>query len=90
MNENPATPTALGSLLDSVSRCFDLATARALSELHQDETVRDRMAELGSKASEGGLTPEEEREYEALIEVGDVIATLQLKARHQLAAAGTP
>jgi hypothetical protein len=42
------------------------------------------MEQLGAKAGEGMLLPEEEREYDALIEISDVIATLQLKARHQL------
>ena len=45
------------------------------------------MEELGAKASDGQLSDEEAREYEALIEVGDVVATLQLKARQQLATA---
>ena len=86
MNGNDADPSALDSLLESVSRCFDRETARALTELRPDERARQRMEELGGKASEGELSPEEAREYDALIEVGDVVATLQLKARQQLAA----
>jgi hypothetical protein len=58
-------------------------TARAVTKLRQDELVRQRMADLGAKASAGQLSPEEEREYDALIEVSDVIATLQLKARQR-------
>ena len=79
-----AAPRALDSLLESLSRCFDVQTARALVELPQDERARERMEELGAKASEGRLSPEEAREYESLVEVSDVIATLQLKARRQL------
>ena len=45
------------------------------------------MEELGAKANARSLSPEEEREYDALIEVSDVIATLQLKARQQVAGA---
>lgn len=71
-------------LLESLSRCFDLNTAKAVTALRQDELVAQRMEELGAKADEGLLSPEEEREYDALIEVSDVIATLQLKARQQL------
>jgi hypothetical protein len=82
-------PAALDRLLESLSRCFDLNTARAVTELRQDEGVRQRMEELGAKASDGALLPEEQGEYETLIEVSDVIATLQLKARHQLAGAQT-
>ncbi len=74
-------------LLESLSRCFDVNTAKAVIELRQDELVRRRMEELGVKSDEGLLSPEEENEYDALIEVSDVIATLQLKARQQLAGA---
>jgi hypothetical protein len=85
MNANVGAPQALDRLLESLSRCFDLNTARAVTELRQDEVVRRRMEELGSIASDGRLSVDEEREYDALIEVSDVIATLQLKARQQLA-----
>ena len=87
MNTSRAATSALDRLLESLSRCFDLNTARALTELRQDEVARQRMEELGAKASAGQLSPEEEREYDALIEVSDVIATLQLKARQQLTGA---
>ena len=87
MNADTTAPSALDSLLESVSRCFDLETARALTELRPDENARQRMEELGGKASERGLSPEEAREYDALIEVSDVIVALQLKARQQVAAA---
>ncbi|MSU58785.1 MAG: hypothetical protein EXS35_11550 [Pedosphaera sp.] len=87
MNASHSSPSALDRLLESLSRCFDLNTARALTELRQDELARQRMEELGAKAGAGRLSPEEEREYDALIEVSDVIATLQLKARQQVAGA---
>ena len=79
--------TTLDRLIESLSRCFDLDTARAVTELRHDELVWRRMEELGAKASDGRLSPEEDGEYEALIEVSDVIATLQLKAREKLAKA---
>lgn len=87
MNGSKMASSALDRLLDSLSRCFDLNTARAVTELRHDELARRRMEELGAKASAGRLSPEEEREYDALIEVSDVIATLQLKARQQIAGA---
>lgn len=83
--KNPDTGSEMvDRLLESFSRCFDLNTAKAVTELRLDELVRQRMHELGAKADGGILSPEEEREYDALIEVSDVIATLQLKARQQL------
>ncbi len=87
MSDSKIAPSALDRLLESLSRCFDLDTARAVTELRQDELARQRIRELGDKASVSALSPEEEREYDALIEVSDVIATLQLKARGRLAGA---
>jgi len=43
-----------------------------------------RMEQLGSKASSGTLSTEEEQEYKALIDLGDMIALLKLKARRIL------
>ena len=84
MKNPPTSSEMVDRLLESLSRCFDLNTAKAVTELRQDELVRKRMEELGAKADEGPLSLEEEREYDALIEVSDVIAALQLKARQQL------
>ena len=87
MAASEAATTMLDRLLESLSRCFDRDTARAVSELRQDELVRRRMEELGDKAGAGSLSPKEEGEYDALIELSDMIATLQLKARQQLTSA---
>jgi len=84
MNARDPSPALLDRLLNSVTECFTPETARALVELRQDERVRRRMEELGVKASESRLTTEEAREYQTLIEAGDLIATLQLKARRRL------
>ena len=86
--KNPTSGSEMvDRLLESLSRCFDVNTAKAVIELRQDELVRRRMEELGVKSDEGLLSPEEENEYDALIEVSDVIATLQLKARQQVVGA---
>jgi hypothetical protein len=61
-----------------------------LIELRQDEDVRRRIKEPGAKASAGRIRPEEAREYQSLIEVGDLIATLQIKARRRLASEAPP
>ena len=86
--KKPATGSGMmDRLLESLSRCFDVTTAKAVIELRQDQLVRRWMEELGVKADEGLLSPEEANEYGALIEVSDVIALLQLKARQQLVGA---
>ena len=85
MKSSERSAGLLDRILDSVSECFTAETARALIELRQDKQVRRRMEQLGTKASAGRLTPGEAREYQTLIEVGDLVATLQLKARRRLA-----
>ena len=56
-------------------------------EQRQDELVPRRMEDLDAKADERRLSPEEEREYDGLTEVSDVIAARQIKARQQLVGA---
>lgn len=76
--KNPATGSEMvDRLLESLSRCFDVTTAKAVIELRQDELVRRRMEELGIKSDEGLLSPEEENEYDALIEISDCLASAQ-------------
>jgi hypothetical protein len=85
MNSSEASPRLLDRILDSVSQCFTPETARALIEVRQDDGVRQRMQELGAKASAGEINSQESLEYQSLIEVGDLIAALQIKARRRLA-----
>ena len=83
--------TALGvddSLLETVARCLDGASVRALSELQLPEAARARLDLLARKANEGQLTPEEGGEYERFIELGDILATLRLKAERHSRSAG--
>ena len=88
MNVVLTNPSLLDKLLDPVSACFTPETARSLVALRPNEEVRSRVADLGRKAEAGTLTPEEARDYDTFIEVGDLIAALQLKARRQLNALG--
>lgn len=88
MNAVPTNPSLLDKLLDPVSACFTPETARALVALRPNDEVRNRVAALGQKAEAGTLTPEEARDYDTFIEVGDLIAALQLKARRQFTTVG--
>lgn len=76
--------SALERMLDSVADCFTTETARRLAELPADPEVRRRLGELGEKSSAGTLTPAEGEEYRTLVEAGDLIATLRLRARSRL------
>lgn len=72
------------SLLESAARCLDAQSVRALGALELDESSRARLELLAQKANDGQLTAEETREYDRFIELGDILATLRLKAERQL------
>ncbi len=72
------------SLLESAARCLDAQSVRALGALELDEAPKARLDLLAQKANDGQLTSEEAREYDRFIELGDILATLRLKAARQL------
>ena len=76
---------------DVLRKVFDLGgpgLSRPLAEdilsLDFPQQDADRAAELSAKANEGTLTEGEEAELEAYINVGDLLAFWQLKARRLL------
>lgn len=71
------------SLLELAAGCLDAQSVRALGEMRLTETVQARLDSLAYKANEGHLTAEEAREYDRFIELGDILATLRLKAERQ-------
>ena len=72
------------SLLESAARCLDAESVRALGDLKLGEAAKARLDLLAGKANEGELAADEANEYERFIELGDIIATLRLKAERQL------
>ena len=76
-----ASASVLDRLLDPLARCLTPDSARALVKLRADAAAQTRIAELAEKCNEGSLTPEERREYETYVQVGNLIAILQGKAR---------
>ena len=77
----------LDKMLEPISRCFGLETARALVGLRVDDVIQARVEELAEKCNEGQLTTEERDEYEAYVQVSTLIGILQAKARRVLAQA---
>ena len=77
----------LDEMLEPVSRCFGLETARALARFRVNEHTEARVEELAEKCNEGQLTPEERAEYEAYVQASTLIGILQAKARRVLAQA---
>ncbi|PYJ07686.1 MAG: hypothetical protein DME25_03320 [Verrucomicrobia bacterium] len=82
------TSAVLDEMLEPVSRCFGLETARALAGFRVDERTQARVDELAEKCNEGQLSPQERSEYEAYVQASTLIGILQAKARRLLARAG--
>lgn len=76
------------SLLESAARCLDAESVRALSELQLGDAAKSRLDRLAQKANEGQLTGDEAAEYDRFIELGDILATLRLKAERRSRPAG--
>jgi hypothetical protein len=72
------------SLLESVAKCLDADSVRALGAIQLSGAAKSRLELLAQRANEGQLSAEEAREYDRFIELGDIIATLRLKAERQL------
>jgi hypothetical protein len=81
---NPAMDTALDALLDPLSRCLDAESARRVTNFRIDPAVQSRIDTLAERANNGLLSDEERTEYEAFINLGDIISILKLKARRNL------
>ena len=74
----------LDGLLEPLSRCLDIASARRVVDLQVAQPVQERIDALAERANEGALSDSERSEYEALINAADFISILKLKARKQL------
>ncbi|MBI2925264.1 MAG: hypothetical protein HYY24_06115 [Verrucomicrobia bacterium] len=87
MNSSSVVLGVDDSLLESAARCLNAASVRALGELQLEPAAQARLDALAQKANEAQLTSEEAHEYDRFIELGDIVATLRLKAERQLTAA---
>lgn len=58
--------------------------AKAILELGYAESDHHRMGALALKSNDGTLSPEERREYESYVFVGDLLSMLKAKARLSL------
>lgn len=75
----------LGRIIAPISRCLTPAAAKQILSLRPDTSASRRLATLAAKCDRGTLTPEERAEYQLFVEVGDLVALLQAKARRFLA-----
>ena len=75
----------LGRAIAPLGRCLTPAAAKEIVSLRSDPAARRRVEKLPAKCDAGALTPEQRAEYALFVEVGDMVALLQAKARHYLA-----
>ena len=73
--------STLDQFLDPTGGWLTPQIAERIANWQPSAAASARILELGAKAEAGTLTPEEDAEYEAYIEEGDVIALLQAKTR---------
>lgn len=85
--QNSYGSAVLDEMLEPVSRCFGLETARALAGFQVGEKIQSRVDQLAEKCDAGQLTTEERAEYEACVQASTLIGILQAKARRALAQA---
>lgn len=81
------TTHVLHRVLGPVLRTLPPDAARQIAQAEADEELQQRVEELACKANEGTLTADEQNEYRAYVDAGDILATLQAVARKMLQSA---
>lgn len=79
-----ATVSTFDQFLDPTTGCLTPQVAQRIVDWRPDPELQAHIQKLGEKANSGTLSPDEEFEYQQLIEDGDLIALLQAKARRIL------
>ena len=85
MRTKATATTLLGRVIAPIGRCLTPAAAKQILSLRADKRTRRRLEQLAAKCDSGTLSPEERAEYQLFVEVGDLVALLQAKARRYLA-----
>ena len=74
----------LDDILEPLASCLDESTARRISMFRIAPAVQQRIEVLGDRANDVYLTTDERAEYEAILDVTDIVAILKLKVRKRL------
>lgn len=85
MQTKTSATALLGRIIAPIGRCLTPAAAKKILSLRPDAPASRRLEALATKCDRGTLTPEERAEYHLFVEVGDLVALLQAKARRYLA-----
>ena len=76
---------ALHNFLIQFTEQFSPELAEHFVSMPRSLKLQARLDELASKANEGSLTSEEQREYDTYVEALDVIALLRVKSMEKVA-----
>ena len=79
-----ASTATLNQLLTPLGDCLTPEAAEKIVNLRADESLQERIHELGKKSTEGELTAEERDEYETVVQYTNFVSILQSKARKLL------
>jgi len=83
MVSEPATE-ALHKLLGPLASSLDPAALQSLVDYHADVATQQRVDDLADRCNAGVLTPEEQSEYDALVDASRVLAVLKVEAKKRL------
>ena len=72
-------------MLGPVAAAFNEDAARRLADLRFDAELQQHIERLGDLSNEGQLTSEQRAEYDLILNIGDVVSVLRVKARAMLA-----
>lgn len=75
------TDLLIERLIDPLSDCLTVESARRLLKLKADRKLQARVDDLAHRCTEGTLTPEERSEYESYVAFSTFVALLKSKAR---------
>ena len=78
------TTSIFHRVLEPILRSLPPEAARQIAQAEADEELQQRVEHFARKANEGELTADEQREYQAYVDAGDVVATMQAVARKLL------
>jgi hypothetical protein len=73
--------TYFPALLELISESLTPDIARRVLAIRVDPAIHSRIGELAEKANEGLLSEHERAEYSEYVEVSDLFAILEVKAR---------
>lgn len=84
MRTNSTATELLGRVIAPLGRCLTQRSAKEILSLQANGAARRRIEQLAAKCDAGMLSSDERAEYQLFVEVGDLVALLQAKARRYL------